>query len=45
MLFVDGHSQFVSALIDGGVYAALVSPDGGSIRGPLAQRVVSGSDF
>lgn len=45
MLFVDGHSQFVSALIDGGVYAALVSPDGGSIQGPLAQRVVSGSDF
>jgi hypothetical protein len=45
MQFVDAHSQFLSALIDGGVYAALVSLDGGSINGPLGQRIVSGSEF
>ena len=32
-------------VVDGGVYAALVSPAGMLLEGPLAQRVVSGSEF
>ena len=43
--FADGHIQFLSQTIDGGVYAALVSPAGMLLEGPLRQRVVSGSDF
>jgi prepilin-type processing-associated H-X9-DG protein len=43
--FADGHIQFLSETVDGGVYAALVSPAGLLLDGPLAQRVVSSSDF
>ncbi len=37
VVFADGHVQFLSELIDGGVYAALLSPQGGQMKGPLAQ--------
>ncbi|HUY31747.1 MAG TPA: DUF1559 domain-containing protein [Pirellulales bacterium] len=36
-IFVDGHLKFVSADIDGAVYAALVTPRGTTISGPLWQ--------
>ena len=40
-VFCDGHIKFVSDLVDGRVYARLVSPQGGSIEGPLAQGPLS----
>jgi prepilin-type N-terminal cleavage/methylation domain-containing protein/prepilin-type processing-associated H-X9-DG protein len=43
--FVDGHVQFLSDRIHGAVYAALVSPAGTSIEGPLTQGIVSDADF
>ena len=44
-LFGDGRVKFVAQQIDGGVYASLLSPQGGRVRGPLAQRIVSDSDY
>jgi prepilin-type processing-associated H-X9-DG protein len=46
MAYADGHVSFLSGQINGAVYAALVSPQGISLRGtPLAQSVVSDADF
>jgi len=41
VLFVDGRVQFLSQDIDGPVYAALISPQGSRIEGPLRQIVVT----
>ncbi len=43
--FCDGHVQFLSDKVDGAVYAALVSPQGAKIRGPLAQVISSSDDY
>lgn len=43
--FVDGHVTFLSAEVDGAVYAALVSPQGSRIEGPLAQPAITGAEF
>lgn len=43
--FCDGRVQPLSADIDGRVYAALMSPNGTQITGPLAQPVLSSSDY
>jgi prepilin-type N-terminal cleavage/methylation domain-containing protein/prepilin-type processing-associated H-X9-DG protein len=37
--FCDGRVQFMSDDIDGAVYAALISPQGTQIKGPLAQGI------
>jgi prepilin-type N-terminal cleavage/methylation domain-containing protein/prepilin-type processing-associated H-X9-DG protein len=43
MVFCDGHVRFISQLIDGGVYAALVSPQGSRLNGtPLMQNLATG---
>jgi prepilin-type processing-associated H-X9-DG protein len=43
MAYADGHVRFLSETIDGGVYAALASPQGMFLDGtPLEQRLVSG---
>jgi prepilin-type N-terminal cleavage/methylation domain-containing protein/prepilin-type processing-associated H-X9-DG protein len=43
--FADGHIQFLSEQVEGAVYAALISPQGMLVRGPLAQIKLSGGDF
>jgi prepilin-type N-terminal cleavage/methylation domain-containing protein/prepilin-type processing-associated H-X9-DG protein len=43
--FADGHIHFLSDQIDGAVYAALISPQGMLIRGPLAQVKLSAGDY
>lgn len=43
--FCDGHVRPLSVTIDGGIYAALVTPRGAAVKGPLAQRVVSDADY
>lgn len=43
--FADGHIKFLDEQIDGEVYAALVSPQGSIVKGPLAQRVLGTSDY
>jgi len=43
--FADGHLHFLSDQIDGEVYAALISPQGMLIRGPLAQVTLSAADY
>ncbi len=43
--FADGHIHFLSEQVDGAVYAALVSPQGTLIRGPLGQVMLSGSEY
>jgi prepilin-type N-terminal cleavage/methylation domain-containing protein/prepilin-type processing-associated H-X9-DG protein len=43
--FVDGHVKSISPLISGEVYAAIVSPQGGSLTGPLRQQVIGGTEF
>jgi prepilin-type processing-associated H-X9-DG protein len=40
VVFCDGHIIFLSEEVDGGVYAALVSPQGTLVRGPMAQPLV-----
>lgn len=42
--FADGRVKFLSESIDGAVYAALASPQGSLISGPLRQQVV-GSEW
>jgi prepilin-type processing-associated H-X9-DG protein/prepilin-type N-terminal cleavage/methylation domain-containing protein len=37
VVFCDGHLRFLNENIDGALYAWLVTPQGDSIRGPLAQ--------
>jgi len=43
--FGDGHVKFMSDSISGEVYAALVSPQGLRIRGPLAQHILSDNEY
>lgn len=43
--FCDGRVKFISESIDGAVYAALASPQGLRIRGPLYQIVPGDSDY
>lgn len=43
--FCDGRVHPLSDQIDGRVYAALLSPNGSRITGPLAQQILSSSDF
>jgi hypothetical protein len=43
--FCDGRIQFMSDSIDGGVYAALMSPQGTLIQGPLAQPGPDADDY
>jgi prepilin-type N-terminal cleavage/methylation domain-containing protein len=44
--FGDGRVKFVSQSIDGGVYAAIVSPQGVQLRNsPLAQSIASDADY
>lgn len=44
--FCDGRVVFLSEEVDGGVYAALASPQGVRLNGtPLAQSIVSDSSF
>ena len=46
MVFGDGRVRFVSEEVDGGVYAALVSPQGSRLNGtPLRQVLVSDGDY
>lgn len=46
MCFGDGRVQFVSQSINGGVYAALMSPQGIFLQDtPLAQEIVSDSSY
>lgn len=45
VVFADGRVHFVSDGVDGGVYAALVSPQGSRIRGPLAQPAPASGDY
>lgn len=43
--FGDGRVKFVSQLVDGRVYASLVSPQGTLIQGALRQQLVSGDEL
>jgi prepilin-type N-terminal cleavage/methylation domain-containing protein/prepilin-type processing-associated H-X9-DG protein len=43
--FADGHVRFISEGIAGPVHAALVSPQGTRIKGPLAQITLSDTDY
>jgi len=45
MAYADAHVAFLSETIDGAVYAALASPQGGALGGPLKQVLVSGGNF
>jgi hypothetical protein len=46
MAFADGHCRFLSESVDGGVYAALVSPQGSFLDGTtLEQPILSGDSF
>jgi prepilin-type N-terminal cleavage/methylation domain-containing protein/prepilin-type processing-associated H-X9-DG protein len=45
VVFADGHVDFLSEDVGGGVYASLVSPSGSLIKGPLKQSVLSGGDY
>lgn len=44
-MFADGHIQFLSEDIEGGVYAAVMSPQGMLIKGPLAQPLLSDGQY
>jgi prepilin-type processing-associated H-X9-DG protein len=43
--FGDGRVTFLADEIEGAVYAALVSPQGSKVKGPLAQPVVSDGQY
>jgi prepilin-type processing-associated H-X9-DG protein len=43
--FCDGRVQGLSDTIDGRVYAGLLSPNGSTIQGPLAQQLLSAGDY
>ncbi|HET6426729.1 MAG TPA: DUF1559 domain-containing protein [Planctomycetaceae bacterium] len=43
--FCDGRAQSLSEMIDGRVYAALLSPHGSTIKGPMAQQLLSAGDY
>jgi prepilin-type N-terminal cleavage/methylation domain-containing protein/prepilin-type processing-associated H-X9-DG protein len=40
VIMCDGHGTFLSETVDGAVYAALVSPQGMRILGPLQQQLI-----
>jgi len=44
-VFADGHVKFLAQEIGGAVYAALVSPQGSRIAGPLLQRPPSDVEY
>jgi prepilin-type N-terminal cleavage/methylation domain-containing protein/prepilin-type processing-associated H-X9-DG protein len=44
-VFGDGHVQFISDSLNGRVYVALMSPQGGLIAGPLSQQLITNSDY
>jgi len=43
--FCDGHVRPISTMIDGNIYAALITPRGARITGPLGQRIVADNDY
>jgi prepilin-type N-terminal cleavage/methylation domain-containing protein/prepilin-type processing-associated H-X9-DG protein len=43
--FADGHIVFLAENIDGAVYAALVSPQGSKLEGPLVQPVLGDDQY
>ncbi len=43
--FCDGHVQALSDSMDGRVFAALLTPQGQSLGGPLAERILNDSDL
>jgi prepilin-type N-terminal cleavage/methylation domain-containing protein/prepilin-type processing-associated H-X9-DG protein len=43
--FCDGRVKFLSELVDGRVYASLISPRGSLVVGPLAQSTLSDADY
>ena len=45
VVMCDGHARFLPETVDGGVYAALVSPQGATIRGPLGQVLVDDGGY
>lgn len=45
VVFADGHVRVLAQRIDGAVYAALLSPQGVHIDGPLAQQPGSANGF
>jgi len=46
MAYADSHVRLLFENVDGRVYAALASPQGGQLEGtPLAQGIVSGGEF
>lgn len=45
VVFGDGHVTFLSQNVAGAVYAALMSPQGGRLVGPLAQQPLSADDY
>ncbi len=45
VVFADGHVDFLSENVEGGVYASLMSPRGSSIKGPLQQPILSAEDY
>lgn len=45
VVMADGHGQFLRETIDGKVYAALVSPQGLKIKGPLGQVIPGEDDY
>lgn len=45
VVFADGHARFLRETVDGRVYAALFSPQGAALGGPLAQGPVGAGDY
>jgi prepilin-type N-terminal cleavage/methylation domain-containing protein/prepilin-type processing-associated H-X9-DG protein len=43
--FCDGRVRPLSVTIDGSIYAALITPRGATVTGPLAQRVISDNEY
>ena len=43
--FADGHLKLLRAQVDGAVYAALISPQGMLVHGPLAQVLLSSDSY
>jgi prepilin-type N-terminal cleavage/methylation domain-containing protein/prepilin-type processing-associated H-X9-DG protein len=45
VLFGDGHVQFISEMIDGRTYGAIVTPQGSSVAGALRDAVIPSGNF
>jgi prepilin-type processing-associated H-X9-DG protein len=45
MAYADGRVRFLSESVDGAIYAALASPQGMGLSGPLQQPIVSGGEL